>query len=83
MPATFQKNHPTRGPANFPMAINERVGGFCNPRSQREIVIDEQRKRLPNSAWLSCNRLRNSRICLAQVGSGLQMYSRVFPTATR
>ena len=53
MPAIFQKYQPAAGPASFPMAIRQSAGGFCSPRSQREITIDEHFKCFPNSNWFS------------------------------
>jgi hypothetical protein len=49
MPASLQKYHPEAGPAIFPIPIKQSAGGFCSPRSQREITIDEQLSRFPKS----------------------------------
>jgi hypothetical protein len=48
-PANFQKYHPEGGPAILPIAIKQSAGGFCNPRSQREITIEEHLRCFPNS----------------------------------
>lgn len=50
MPAIFQKYHPAGGPAIFPIAIKQSAGGFCSPRSQREITIDEHLRCFPKSS---------------------------------
>ena len=49
MPAIFQKYQPPGGPAIFPIAIRQSAGGFCSPRSQREITIEEHFNFFPNS----------------------------------
>jgi hypothetical protein len=48
-PAICQKYHPLRDPASLPNAMKQSAGGFCNPRSKREIAIDEQCSILPKS----------------------------------
>jgi hypothetical protein len=50
MPAIFQKYHPAGGPASFPIIIRQSAGGFCSPRSHREITIDEQLRCFPKSS---------------------------------
>jgi hypothetical protein len=50
MPAIFQKNHPSGAPAILPIPIRQSAGGFCSPRSHREITIDEQLSRLPKAS---------------------------------
>src|SRR4030088_3348551 len=70
MPAIFQKNHPERGPAILPIAIRQSAGGFCRPRSQREITIDEQFSPLPKSSWFKPKLLRRDLIRRAHEGSG-------------
>ena len=70
MPAIFQKYHPAGGPASFPMVIRQSAGGFCRPRSQREITIEEHFKCLPNSYWLSPSSSRRARIRRAHAGKG-------------
>src|ERR1700732_813494 len=70
MPAIFQKNHPERGPAIFPIALRQSAGGFCSPRSQREITIDEQFSPLPKSSWFRPKLLRSDLIRRAQEGRG-------------
>ena len=46
---SFQKYHPAGGPAIFPIEIRQSAGGFCSPRSHREITIDEQWRCFPKS----------------------------------
>ncbi len=70
MPAIFQKYHPAGGPASLPMVIRQSAGGFCRPRSQREITMDEHFKCLPNSYWLSPSSSRRARIRRAHAGKG-------------
>src|ERR1700704_1671141 len=70
MPAIFQKNHPERGPAIFPIVIRQSAGGFCNPRSQREITIDEHCRPLPKSSWFKPRLLRRDLIRRAHEGNG-------------
>ena len=50
MPANFQKNHPSGAPAILPIPIKQSAGGFCSPRSHREITIDEQLSRFPKAS---------------------------------
>ena len=50
MPAIFQKNHPERGPAILPIAIRQSAGGFCSPRSQREITMEEHFSFFPKAS---------------------------------
>ena len=70
MPAIFQKNHPDRGPAILPIAIRQSAGGFCNPRSQREITIEEHFNPLPKSSWFKPKLLRSDLIRRAHDGRG-------------
>lgn len=49
IPASFQKYHPAGGPAIFPIEIRQSAGGFCSPRSHREITMDEHLRCFPKS----------------------------------
>jgi hypothetical protein len=53
MPASFQKYHPSGGPAILPMAMKQDAGGLAKPRSQRATPMEEQFSFFPKACWLS------------------------------